>query len=79
MPTVVKRNKLLDSVVDQGGSKTHWQEDVTPIHEDHDDASHTREVSEVAPKHEDHGDNVVGHHLYVILSSGLSIENQDLV
>jgi hypothetical protein len=58
---------------------THWEEDITPVHEDHDDAANSCEVGEIARYHENYGDDVVGHHLPMIFPTCFSIENKNLM
>lgn len=58
---------------------THREENITPVHENHDDASNSREVSEVTSYHKDYGDNVVGHHLPMIFPTSLRIEDKNLM
>jgi diacylglycerol kinase family enzyme len=55
--------------------KTHWEEYIAAIHEHHYNASNTRKVSKVAAHHKNHCDDVVGHHLDVIFSSSLGIDD----
>ena len=57
----------------------HREKNVTPIHEDHDDAPNSCEVGEVARNHENYGDNVVRHHLPMIFPTSLSIQDKDLM
>ena len=58
---------------------TYWEEDIAPIHNDHDQTPNTREVEEVARAHEGDSDDVVGEHLVVVLSRCFGVEYQDLV
>ena len=58
---------------------TYRQEDVTSIHEDHDETSNTRVVVEVASDHERDRNDMVRHHLPVVRPAGLRIEDEDLV
>jgi hypothetical protein len=59
--------------------ETHRQENVAEVHEHHHKTSNTCVVVEVATKHESDRNNMVGHHLPVVLPTCLRIEDQDLV
>ena len=58
---------------------TYRQEDVTSIHEDHDETSNTCVVVEVASDHERDRNDMVRHHLPVVRPAGLRIEDEDLM
>lgn len=60
-------------------SGTHRQEDITTVHQHHDKAPNPREIVSVTCKHEYDGDNMMRHHLDMILPSGLGIEDQYLM
>jgi hypothetical protein len=57
----------------------HWEENIAPVHEDHNDAPSSCEIGEIARYHKNYGDNVVRHHLPMIFSTSLSIEDKNLV
>ncbi len=58
---------------------THGQKTVTEIHEDQDEAADASVVVEVTRDLEGDGDNMVAHHLPVVLSPGLGVEHKYLV
>lgn len=55
------------------------KENITVIHEDHNDAPSPCEVGEITRHHEDYGDDVVGHHLPMIFPTCFGIEDKHLV
>jgi len=55
------------------------KKNVTAIHQYHNNTTHSSEVGEITGDHQDYSYYMMGHHLYVVLPSFLSIENQDLV
>lgn len=57
----------------------HRKEDITPIHEDHDNTPNPGKVGEEAADHEYDRDDVVCHHLPVVFPSSFCIENEQLV
>lgn len=61
------------------GYDANRQENITPIHEDHDDAANPGEIGEVTRNHKKDGDDVVGHHLPEIFASSFRIQNEDLM
>ena len=70
---------MLAECINKKIGRTYSEENVAPIHQYHDNTTHPGEISEIAGNHQDHSDYMVSHHLYVVLSSSLSIENEDLV
>jgi hypothetical protein len=67
--------------VDEGRrqGKAYRQENIRSIHENHDQAPNASKVVGVTAGDEDNGDDMVGHHLPVVLAPGLGIKNKDLV
>ena len=59
--------------------QAHRQEYVRQIHEHHEETSNPSVVIEVASEHEGNCDEVMGHHLPVVLTMGLRVEDEDLV
>jgi len=55
------------------------KKNITTIHQYHNNTTHSSEVGEIAGDNQDYSYYMMGHHLYVILPSSLSIENQNLV
>ena len=58
---------------------THGEDEVTTVHDEHDGAAYTREVVRVAEGNEGDGHDVVCHHLPVVLSARLRVEDEYLV
>jgi len=58
---------------------TYPQENFATIHQHRNNATHSSEVDKITGNHQDHSNYMMGHHLYVVLPSSLSIENQNLV
>ena len=52
------------------------EENVTPVHDYHDQTSNARETVIVTRDDQTDGDNVVGHHLPVIFACGLCVEEK---
>jgi hypothetical protein len=62
----------------QSGTKVAYREDdITPVHDDHDHSAHAGEVVEVRQVYQGHGDDVMGHHLPVIFPMGLCLGHED--
>ena len=61
----------------QGG--TYSEENIRTVHQHHDNAPNASEIASIARNHEYDGDDMMDHHLDVILSPSLSIEDQHLV
>lgn len=59
--------------------ETYGEEDVAQVHEAHDQTADASEVVRVAGDDERTGDNVVGHHLPVIFSRGLRVDDEEQV
>jgi len=66
---------LKDTYQRKDHGMTHWEEYIAAIHEHHDNATNARKVSQVASHHKNHRDDVVRHHLNVVFSSSLGIDN----
>jgi hypothetical protein len=70
--------KLKDDQLEKCPVKTrkmaYRKPDVAPVHEHHDHASDSGKVVEVAADHEGDGDDMVDHHLPVVLAASLSVE-----
>jgi len=52
------------------------KENVTPVHEYHNQTPNARETVIVTPDDQIDSDNVVGHHLPVVFASSLSVEKK---
>ena len=63
----------------RGREGAHGQEDVAVIHEDQNETPDASKVADVAEGDECDGDDVVGHHLHVVLAARLGVEDEDLV
>lgn len=57
-------------------TETYGEDDVAPVHEDHDQTADASEVVRVAGDDESTGDNVVGHHLPVVFPWSLRIDDE---
>ena len=57
----------------------HGQEDVAVVHEDQDETPYASKIAYVTEGDECDGDDVVGHHLHVVLATRLGVEDEDLV
>ena len=55
----------------------HREDGITPVHDEHDETSNPSEVIRVAENHESNGNNMVGHHLPVVLSTSFGIDDKD--
>lgn len=61
------------------GYMTYGEEDITPIHDHHNQTPNPCKIEEVARAHESNGDDMMGQHLVVIFSTCFSVEDQDLM
>ena len=59
--------------------KAYREENIAPVHQDHDKTTDARVVVEVASDHENDRNDMVRHHLPVVLPPCLSIEYEHLV
>lgn len=59
--------------------RTYREEDITVVHEDHDEAPDTSKVVKVREDQEYDGDDMMRHHLVVVLATRFGVQDHDLV